>query len=67
MTKVNCPTCKKETLYSKDNPYRPFCSKRCQLLDLGDWASESHKISGGSAKEELLSEDLEKLLKNSMK
>ena len=24
----------------------PFCSSRCQLLDLGAWASESHKIAG---------------------
>jgi endogenous inhibitor of DNA gyrase (YacG/DUF329 family) len=29
-----------------ENKHRPFCSARCQLLDLGAWASESHRISG---------------------
>jgi hypothetical protein len=28
------------------NPYRPFCSERCQLLDLGDWFAEKHRIQG---------------------
>lgn len=42
--KVKCPTCRKESLYSKDNPFRPFCSERCRLIDLGQWASESFKI-----------------------
>ena len=26
-------------------PYRPFCSKRCQLIDLGEWSGENNKIS----------------------
>jgi endogenous inhibitor of DNA gyrase (YacG/DUF329 family) len=29
-----------------DNPYRPFCSERCKLIDLGDWAAERHAIPG---------------------
>ena len=62
MTRYNCPTCKKETVYSTDNPDRPFCSKRCKLIDLGEWANESHRIEGNKAKDELLSEDLENLL-----
>ncbi|BBM05913.1 hypothetical protein HAALTHF_39070n [Vreelandella aquamarina] len=37
----------------------PFCSKRCQLLDLGAWAEESHRISGESAMDEA---DLDALL-----
>lgn len=40
---VICPTCKKETTL-KDNPYRPFCSDKCKLIDLGDWASEKFGI-----------------------
>jgi hypothetical protein len=28
------------------NPYRPFCCERCRLIDLGSWASESHRIPG---------------------
>ncbi len=54
---VPCPTCKQQTTYSKDNPYRPFCSRRCQLIDLGEWAGEGHRIAGKPADEELMSED----------
>lgn len=57
-TQVPCPTCKKLTRYSKENPYRPFCSERCKLIDLGEWASEGHRIAGKPADEELLSDDL---------
>ncbi|MCI5106081.1 MAG: DNA gyrase inhibitor YacG [Pseudomonadales bacterium] len=28
------------------NKYRPFCSKRCQLIDFGEWATEKHSIAG---------------------
>jgi len=35
------------------------------MIDLGEWASESHRISGKSAKEEMFSDDLSELLKNS--
>jgi endogenous inhibitor of DNA gyrase (YacG/DUF329 family) len=46
--KLNCPTCKKLVLWNEDYPYRPFCSDRCRLIDLGEWASETHKIAGDS-------------------
>jgi len=46
--KLNCPTCKKLVLWNDDFPYRPFCSDRCRLIDLGEWASENHKIAGDS-------------------
>ncbi len=46
--KLNCPTCKKIVLWNDTFPYRPFCSDRCRLIDLGEWASESHKIAGDS-------------------
>ena len=42
--KVPCPTCKTSVEWSTDNPHRPFCSKRCQLIDLGEWADEQHAI-----------------------
>ena len=45
---VKCPQCKISVEWSKDNLYRPFCSKRCQLLDLGALASERNKIAGSS-------------------
>ncbi len=41
--KVRCPKCKKEALY-EGNPYRPFCSERCKLIDLGDWADGKYAI-----------------------
>lgn len=44
VTRVKCPQCQKEVIWSPDYPYRPFCSQRCQALDLGAWASEDHKL-----------------------
>lgn len=41
---IKCPGCGKLSAWNKDNPFRPFCSERCRLTDLGDWASESHRI-----------------------
>lgn len=43
---VQCPTCKMEVVWSSENSYKPFCSQRCKLIDLGDWATEAHKIPG---------------------
>ena len=43
--KVPCPNCAKEVIWETTSTFRPFCSKRCQIIDLGDWAEESHKIS----------------------
>ncbi|AGH38208.1 DNA gyrase inhibitor YacG [Bibersteinia trehalosi USDA-ARS-USMARC-188] len=55
--KVNCPTCKAEVIWSEESKYRPFCSDRCRLIDLGEWASESRSIAGSS--DDLMTEDLE--------
>ena len=41
---VTCPNCKKLTEYSTSNAFRPFCSQRCKMIDLGDWANENYKI-----------------------
>jgi len=43
--KIKCPVCKKEAAW-KDNPFRPFCSERCRMIDLGKWASEEYRIAG---------------------
>lgn len=45
-TEVKCPTCGKPVEWSTKSPFRPFCSKRCQLIDLGEWASEEKRIPG---------------------
>jgi endogenous inhibitor of DNA gyrase (YacG/DUF329 family) len=42
--KVKCPTCKNEVEWTEQNPFRPFCSERCKILDLGDWAMEKQAI-----------------------
>lgn len=41
---INCPYCKKTSIYSDKNPYRPFCSERCKMIDLGDWADEKYRV-----------------------
>lgn len=41
---VPCPICKKAVIWMPESLYRPFCSKRCQLIDLGEWASEEKAI-----------------------
>lgn len=41
---VNCPTCQKPVVWSAESKFKPFCSERCKLIDLGDWASEKHAI-----------------------
>ena len=46
MKKVECPECKTKIEWSKSNEFRPFCSKRCYMLDLGSWASGKHEIAG---------------------
>lgn len=41
---VNCPTCQKIVRWTETEQFRPFCSKKCQLIDFGEWANESHRI-----------------------
>ena len=47
--KVLCPHCRKETTYSPENPFRPFCSERCKLIDFGDWAEGRYAIPSEDA------------------
>ena len=42
---IQCPICKKLTTW-EENPHRPFCSDKCKLRDLGNWASGSYRIEG---------------------
>jgi len=46
MLSVPCPTCNRSVQWSDVSPWRPFCSERCKLVDLGAWASEQRKIAG---------------------
>ena len=46
--KVECPTCQQSVEWNANSPFRPFCSKRCQLIDLGEWANEEKRIPSGA-------------------
>jgi endogenous inhibitor of DNA gyrase (YacG/DUF329 family) len=41
---VACPTCAAEVAWVPDNKFRPFCSERCKLIDLGAWATEAYRV-----------------------
>jgi endogenous inhibitor of DNA gyrase (YacG/DUF329 family) len=43
---VTCPTCGKPVAWTKNSPWRPFCSERCKLIDLGEWFGEEKRIEG---------------------
>lgn len=55
---VDCPHCQKPVTWIAANNFRPFCSKRCRLIDLGDWADERNVISGNDDESDVLSGDL---------
>lgn len=42
--KVRCPKCGTPVEMSASSPFRPFCSERCRILDLGAWAEGSYAI-----------------------
>ncbi|MCE2436532.1 MAG: DNA gyrase inhibitor YacG [Pseudomonadales bacterium] len=44
-----CPHCDMPVHWSKRNPYRPFCSNRCRLIDLGAWLDGDRYIPGEPA------------------
>jgi endogenous inhibitor of DNA gyrase (YacG/DUF329 family) len=46
---VKCPGCGRSLEWSAANPWRPFCSERCKLIDLGAWFKEEHAIPGEPA------------------
>ena len=46
---VNCPTCETEVEWKETSKFRPFCSERCKLIDLGEWANEEKSIPGEPA------------------
>ena len=60
---IDCPTCGTAVQWDTTNAFRPFCSDRCTLIDLGAWASEEHKIPvSPDAEDDLFSEDLSERL-----
>ncbi|TDE35560.1 DNA gyrase inhibitor YacG [Antarcticimicrobium sediminis] len=47
---MSCPICKG----ASDPAYRPFCSKRCANIDLGNWLDGTYAVPSDSP------EDLDK-------
>jgi len=45
---VACPRCGTRVAWHAENRYRPFCSERCKLADLGAWANEEYRVPGPS-------------------
>ena len=43
---VKCPNCQKTVLWNAQHPNKPFCSERCELIDLGEWAAGEKIIAG---------------------
>lgn len=41
---VACPTCGKQVAWMPENKWKPFCSERCKLIDLGEWAKEKYRV-----------------------
>jgi len=43
---VNCPTCSALVTWDEGSPWRPFCSRRCQLIDLDEWLTDDDEEPG---------------------
>jgi uncharacterized protein len=50
---VACPTCGKQVAWSPESTWRPFCSERCKLIDLGAWATERYRVPVVEDKDQL--------------
>jgi len=59
-----CPICKKAADRSPVNRFRPFCSERCQLIDLGTWAGEGYRVPGAKVPDRVHPDDRRKKLLN---
>jgi endogenous inhibitor of DNA gyrase (YacG/DUF329 family) len=56
--KHKCPICRKPTDSTTDADF-PFCSERCRLADLGNWASERYVVSAPVFDDDALEQLLE--------
>jgi endogenous inhibitor of DNA gyrase (YacG/DUF329 family) len=43
---IRCPICGEKNTWSDENIFRPFCSERCKLIDLGEWADDKYRVAG---------------------
>lgn len=45
-TTLPCPRCGAHVKWNDEAHWKPFCSERCKLIDLGAWFAEEHSIPG---------------------
>jgi uncharacterized protein len=57
---MTCPICKKPADLSPKNRFRPFCSERCQMIDLGTWAAGEYRVPGSKPADNEHHDDLKK-------
>jgi endogenous inhibitor of DNA gyrase (YacG/DUF329 family) len=55
---MRCPICKKPVDATPVNRYRPFCSERCRMVDLGTWAGEDYRVPGAAVEDREHPDDL---------
>ncbi|MBU2882505.1 DNA gyrase inhibitor YacG [Psychrosphaera sp. B3R10] len=60
-TVVKCPTCVKDVVWGPESEFRPFCCKRCQLIDLGEWANEEKSIPESPLASAMSEADLDRI------
>ena len=56
--KKPCPQCGTLVDWDRKPEWRPFCSERCRLIDLGAWFSEENTIPGEPADPENLNDEM---------
>jgi endogenous inhibitor of DNA gyrase (YacG/DUF329 family) len=54
---VACPHCGTLAEWNTGNRFRPFCSERCKMIDLGAWATESYRVPVAESDEQDLPDD----------
>ena len=50
---VNCPRCSTAVAWVADNRFKPFCSERCKMVDLGAWANEEYRVAAVEQEDEV--------------
>ncbi len=50
--KIKCAHCKTQFNYY-DSEFRPFCTERCKMIDMGHWLNESYVVARGLQEDEV--------------
>src|SRR5215475_9190251 len=54
-----CPQCRRETNW-EDNHWKPFCSERCKMIDLGRWATEEYRVPMSETPDNVATDDYDR-------